>query len=188
MSAAGRHGLNRGRAAFLLLCLALSGCGRRAALERALLADDSATAVLERWCRDRALASPPVIVAARLSDNELPATAAIRALLAVSPDEPVRYRHVHLRCGAHVLSIAHNWYVPSRLDPAMNTTLDGSDVPFGRVVQPLAFTRRRLTSERTDPICPADSILAQRATLTLPDGRPISTIVECYTPELFARH
>jgi hypothetical protein len=81
-----------------------------------------------------------------------------------------------------VLSVAHNWYVPGRMTPEMNRMLDTTDTPFGRVAMPLHFTRRRL-AERRGPLpgCPGDTILAHRAALYLPDGKPLSTLVECYT-------
>lgn len=92
------------------------------------------------------------------------------------------YRHVRLSCGASVLSVAHNWYVPSRLSPDMNEALETSDTPFGKVVAPLRFTRERLASERGPAEgCPKDTILSHRAVLRLPDGRPLSLVVECYT-------
>lgn len=97
-------------------------------------------------------------------------------------EEPLGYRHVELRCGDVVLSVAHNWYVPARLTPGMNRTLGISDTPFGRVAMPLGFTRRRLAEKRGPlPGCPLDTVLANRAVLELPDGRPLSALTECYT-------
>jgi chorismate-pyruvate lyase len=106
----------------------------------------------------------------------------VRRLLRVGPDAPLGYRHVRLRCGETVLSVAHNWYVSSRLTPAMNRTLATGDTPFGRVAASLRFVRRRL-AERRGPLpgCPRDTILAHKAVLVLPDGRPLSALVECYT-------
>jgi hypothetical protein len=51
-----------------------------------------------------------------------------------------------LRCGPTILSEADNWYVPERLTAQMNRTLDTSDAPFGKVVQPLHFRRHTMSS------------------------------------------
>lgn len=153
-----------------------------AAFERALAGQDSATAALTDWCRTRGIADPPQITARRLKAEIATPSPALRSQLGVGPEEPIRYRHVELRCGANVLSIAQNWYVASRLTPEMNAALASSDTPFGRVVAPLHFTRQRLESNRGQAAeCPARTILSNRAVLKLADGTPISAVVECYT-------
>ncbi len=81
-----------------------------------------------------------------------------------------------------MLSVAHNWYVPARLTPEMNRTLETSDTPFGKVVAPLGFRRERLGSQRGRTAeCPVGTVLSHRAVLKLADGRAISLVVECYT-------
>jgi chorismate-pyruvate lyase len=109
-----------------------------------LLAGPSATRTLEAWCRDHRLADPAKIVANRVSGSDKPITAEQRSRLKIGADEPVRYRHVRLRCGNSILSEADNWYVPSRLTAAMNAQLDDSDTPFGIVVAPLGISRRTI--------------------------------------------
>jgi chorismate-pyruvate lyase len=170
-----------------------------------LLSHDSATATLERWCADHRLASPPRIVAERVSGVDKAPTEAQRRELGVTAAEPVRYRHVRLRCGTLVLSEADNWYVPARLTADMNRALDSSDAPFGRVVQPLHFRRHTLSARLLAPPLPegwemgaapavADAgslklpaqVLEHRAVLTLPDGTPISEVVETYTADVLA--
>ncbi|MCX7285211.1 MAG: hypothetical protein NTX28_14405 [Novosphingobium sp.] len=150
--------------------------------EQVLAANDSATAALGQWCEARRIASPPLIRALADRTAQAPATPDIRTALGVSSTEPVGYRHVQLTCGRTVLSFAHNWYVPSRLTPAMNRTLETSDVPFGKVVAQLGFRRERLASRR-GPVaeCPDGTVLSHRAALRLGDGRAISLVVECYT-------
>jgi hypothetical protein len=68
-----------------------------------LLAHDSATLTIERWCADHQLADPARIVAERVSDAVKPASAEVRAALDVKPDEPLGCRRVRLKCGEHVL-------------------------------------------------------------------------------------
>ncbi|WP_240481406.1 hypothetical protein [Novosphingobium fuchskuhlense] len=110
------------------------------------------------------------------------ATPAVRAALGVGTGEPLAFRHVRLRCGGTVLSIAKNWYVPARLTPAMNTTLETTRTPFGTVVRPLGFHRERLESRRWRAAeCPAGTVLSHKAVLRLADGRGISFVAECYT-------
>lgn len=168
-------------------------------LESALLSHNSATLVLDDWCLRHHLAGPDEkIVAERVTGEEKPATAEQRALLQVDARESVRYRRVRLRCGAHILSEADNWYVPARLSPAMNATLDTTDISFGRVVQPLHFRRRTLSSRLLwSPLPPPrhsaaamlsipNSLIEQRALLTLADGQPFSMVAETYTSGVLA--
>ncbi len=112
-----------------------------------LLAHDSATLTLERWCADHRLADPALIVAERVHDVDKPATAEVRAALDVRPDEPLGYRRVRLKCGAKVLSEADNWYVPARLTPDMNHVLETTDTPFGKAVAALHFRRHTLSAD-----------------------------------------
>jgi hypothetical protein len=171
-----------------------------------LLSHDSATLTLDRWCEAHQMASPPQVVADRLPDVDKPPTALQREELVVSATEPVRYRRVRLHCGVHVLSEAENWYVPGRLTPGMNRLLETTDVAFGRVVQPLHFQRHILEAKLLwSPLPPGwdsdnrgtplrlitwpgegDEVLRHRAVLVLPDGQPISEVVESYTAAVLA--
>jgi hypothetical protein len=112
-----------------------------------LLASRSATATLEKWCGDHALAPAPRIVAEVVAGEPRPVTAEQRVRLQADSGELVRYRRVRLRCGALVLSEAENWYLPGRLTPEMDQALDGSDTPFGRVVAPLQPYRRTFAAQ-----------------------------------------
>ena len=174
-------------------------------LDADLLSHDSATLTLDRWCDAHRLASPAKVVAERRHGEEEPPSDESRRRLGVGADEPVRYRHVRLSCGTHVLSEADNWYVPARLTPEMNRILDTSDTAFGRAVAALRFTRRTISSERLwDPL-PAGwemgaslpgarvgdlaiphEVLRHRAVLSLPDGTPFSEVVETYTGDVLA--
>ncbi|WEK45903.1 MAG: hypothetical protein P0Y56_12825 [Candidatus Andeanibacterium colombiense] len=159
----------------VLLALTLVGCAHPQLdrFEAALAAQDSATAALEGWCGAKVTASPA-------GGPDLPAAAGDRALLEVPAGEPLRYRHVRLSCNGKILSEAHNWYVPARLGPDMNRQLDTSGTPFGKVVAPLRFTRERAPGSGMEG-CPRGTILRHKALLRLPDGRPISLVIECYT-------
>jgi hypothetical protein len=171
-----------------------------------LLSHDSATLTLDRWCEAHQMATPPHVVAERLLNIDKPPTALQREELLITATEPVRYRRVRLRCGDHVLSEAENWYVPGRLTPDMNRLLETTDVAFGRVVQPLHFWRRTLEAnllwsplplgwdsdnKRIPPrliTWPTEGaeVLRHRAVLVLPDGQPISEVVETYTAAVLA--
>jgi len=172
-------------------------------LNAELLSHDSATATLEHWCGVHHLANPPVVVAERLIGAELPPTPEQRRELGVSDTQIVRHRRVRLRCGDVVLSEADNWYVPDRLTPQMNRLLDQTDTPFGKVVKPLGFHRHTLAVsllwrplpegwEHAHATLPSDRLelpehlLQHRALLQLPDGTPISEVVETYTREVMA--
>jgi hypothetical protein len=170
-----------------------------------LLAHDSATLTLERWCADHRLADPARIVAERVRDADKPASAEVRAALDVKPDEKLGYRRVRLKCGDHVLSDADNWYVPSRLTPEMNHVLETTDTPFGKAVAALHFRRHTLSAdllwrplpkgwEMDAAVAPdgrggltiPEHVLEHRAVLSTADGEPFSEVVETYTDEVLA--
>jgi chorismate-pyruvate lyase len=113
-------------------------------LNAEILGSRSATATLEHWCRDHRLAAEPRIVASLIPDASRAPTDEQRQHLEVAPADPVKYRHVQLRCGAKVLSEADNWYVPGRLTSEMNRLLDTTDTPFGRAVESLQPYRRTI--------------------------------------------
>lgn len=173
------------RAFTVLLSLALlAGCAISPlpAFEQTLAAQDSATAALGQWCAVRHLALPARITATQVHDADAPPPADLRQVLGTGPADAIDYRHVRLSCGPIVLSEAHNWYLPTRLTPAMNAALAASDTPFGKVVSPLRFTRQPLDSRRgRTSACPARTVLSHRALLHLPDGTPLALVVECYT-------
>jgi hypothetical protein len=174
------------RAAALLLLALLCACALpitddpRVRLKADLLGKDSATQVLTHWCAALQLAMPPLIHAERVRGQDRAADAQVRRLLKAAPGEPIRYRRVRLMCGSHVLSNADNWYLPSRLTPAMNQALDDSDVPFGTVVRPLDFHRTTIEARTLE----GQTILRVRAVLSTPDDTPFSLVVENYTPDL----
>jgi hypothetical protein len=170
-----------------------------------LLAHDSATLTIERWCADHRLADPARIVAERVSGADKPASAEVREALDVKPDKPLGYRRVRLKCGDHVLSEADNWYVPARLTPAMNHVLETTDTPFGKAVAALHFRRHTLSADvlwrplpkgwemgaasapkEAGALTIPDHVLEHRAVLSTPDGEPFSEVVETYTSEVLA--
>jgi hypothetical protein len=86
------------------------------------------------------------------------------------------------------MSVAHNWYVPARLTPAMNAALDASDAPFGKVVAPLGYTREERPAHRGGgQACPVGTVLTKGAVLRLPDGTPISLVIECYAKAILGQ-
>jgi hypothetical protein len=170
-----------------------------------LLAHDSATLTLERWCADHRQADPARILAERVSGADKPASAAVREALNVKPDEPLGYRRVRLKCGDHVLSEADNWYVPARLTPEMNHVLETTDTPFGKAVAALHFRRHTLSADllwrplpkrwemgatpaprEAGALTIPDHVLEHRAILSTQDGKPFSEVVETYTGEVLA--
>ena len=168
-----------------------------------LLASRSATATLEKWCADHRMAPEVKIVARHALGAEKPASEETRKRLRLGEAEPVRYRHVQLVCGEHVLSEADNWYAPARLTDEMNRLLDQTETPFGRAVQALHPFRRTFEAkllwsplpfgwEMTGPpqadakddtgalVIPRD-IIEHRALLYTEDQRPFSEVDETYT-------
>jgi chorismate-pyruvate lyase len=176
-------------------------------LNAEILASRSATATLEKWCRDHDLAPEPRVVAEVLAGEPRAADAEQRQRLGADSGEGVRYRRVRLRCGDHVLSDAENWYLPGRLTPEMNRALETSDTPFGRVVAPLEPYRRTFAarllwsplpegwerSADTVPPCLSSGPLAipgalfeHRAIVHGRDHRPIAEVHEVYQGGLLA--
>jgi chorismate-pyruvate lyase len=172
-----------------------------------ILASRSATATLEAWCRDHALAPEPRVVAEMVPGEPRAPDAEQRRRLRADSGEVVRYRRVRLRCGEHVLSEAENWYLPGRLTPEMNGVLETSDTPFGRVVAPLepyrrTFAARLLWSplpegwERSAQVVPPcrssgpltipSALFEHRAVVHGSDGRPIAEVHEVYQRGLLA--
>lgn len=172
-------------------------------LNASLLASHSATETLTDWCAEHHMAQEPKIAAHLQRGIMKPISAEQRRALDIRPDEPVVYRRVELACGTHVLSQADNWYVPSRLTPAMNAALQSSDIPFGRVVAPLHPRRQTIAVkifwqplphgwEMGPP--PADRhaqklvipplLFEHRAVLYAADGKPISEVDESYRAEI----
>jgi chorismate-pyruvate lyase len=165
-----------------------------------LLAAHSATLTLEQWCATHHIAGDAKIHAQRVEGPEKPISAEQRARLHLGTDEPVKYRHVALACGDHILSEADNWYVPARLTPEMNRLLETTDTPFGRVVQPLQPTRENFASillwrpleqgwemARPQPDHPEkpldipEHLFEHRALLLNADHEPFSEVTEIYT-------
>lgn len=150
--------------------------------EAVLRRHDSATLALEEWCAIRGLADRARVTAQMVKDAQNRPPANIADLLAIGPHDSFAMRNVRLSCGATVLSVAWNWYVPARLTPQMNEALRATHEPFGKVVAPLGFHRQPLsTVAGAADNCPADTISTHRAMLILPDGRPLAYLVECYT-------
>lgn len=149
------------------------------ALNARLLAGPTATGVLQQWCDEHDVGAK---VRAEVRRRAVRAPdAAQRARLAVSADEPVAYRHVRLSCGKWLLSEAENWYVPSRLTPAMNAALAGGDTPFGAAIAALSPRRTGLGAElfwRDGPM--PEALFRHRALVLDSAGRPLAEVVETY--------
>jgi len=175
-------------------------------LNAELLASRSATVSLEDWCRDHRLAAVPEIHADLMPATSHAPTAEQRQRLAVTQAETVRYRRVHLRCGARVLSDAENWYVPGRLTPDMNRLLESTDTPFGRAVAALDPYRRtfavtmlwaplgrgwedgstRIPSAAAGALSMPDALFEHRAVLYSRDHVPFAEVREVYQRHLLA--
>ncbi len=175
--------------AILALTLTLSACAQTphpqlAPFENVLAATPSATRALSQWCKTNNIADPAIITATQIHDSATlsPQPSDLGKLLQRKHGDVTIYRHVALKCGSITLSIAHNWYNPALLTPAMNAALTNTNTPFGTVIAPLHFTRENLQSHQgASPPCPADTILSHRALLRLPDNRPLALLIECYS-------
>ncbi len=144
-------------------------------LHAALLAADSATAVLEAFFGPvtvQRLHQPP-------SDNE-----GLPERLRLQPSDVLRHRAVRLMAGGRVLSQAELWYVANRLPAERVEELESSDTPFGRIMQPIGLKRFVLLARICGPEETAS--LAHRALLSAPTGLPVAEVYEVYPRTLFA--
>ncbi|MBV9840293.1 MAG: hypothetical protein JOY99_01955 [Sphingomonadaceae bacterium] len=164
-------------------------------LSAQLLASPSATLTLERWCADHRLAEVPKVVAMVERGAIRAPTPDQIARLQLGPDDRIGYRHVRLMCGARTLSEAENWYVASRLTPAMNDALAASDVPYGKLILPLKPKRRSLGVEmlwsppagaRDRPLALPQALFRHRALVLDGQGRPLAEVAETYTSQNLA--
>lgn len=172
-----------------------------------ILASPSATQTLEQWCRDHKMTDDPRIVAREVNGVDKVPTADQLQRLQVKGTSEIKYRRVELRCSSHLLSEADNWYVPARLTAEMNTLLETSDVPFGRVVQALRPYRRTFAvamlwsplprgweverHAKSQPIAPGklaipNDLFEHCAILYTSDHQPISEVREIYQGQVLA--
>ena len=153
-------------------------------LSDSLLAGGRATLTLEAWVDGL----PDGVTARRVEGADAPAPAGLRDRLCAAPDEVLAYRHVQLVCGGHVLSEAQNWYLPSRLTPAMLDDLARTDIPFGRVILPLQPVRETTAvtlfwdPSQDGPDMP-EKLFEHRARVFGADGAPLAEVVETYRRE-----
>ncbi|WP_278984193.1 hypothetical protein [Sphingobium yanoikuyae] len=148
----------------------------------------SATQVLDRWCASHHMAPAGAVIAEKIANKPVPATAQLRRTLQLKASDRVQMRHVRLRCSGHILSVARLWYVPSRLPAAMEASLQQTDTPFGKVVAPLNLDRKSAGSSSAwlpkegGPTAktPSHILFSQRALMIRADGLPIAYVVEDY--------
>lgn len=148
----------------------------------------SATTVLDRWCVSHHMAPAGAVIAEKIANKTVPVTARLRRMLQLEARDRLQLRHVRLRCNGHILSVARLWYVPSRLPPSMETSLQQTDTPFGRVVAPMHLDRKSAGSSsswlphggRPAAKKPPRVVFSQRALMSRADGLPIAYVVEDY--------
>ncbi|PZQ94305.1 MAG: hypothetical protein DI533_22500 [Cereibacter sphaeroides] len=148
----------------------------------------SATQVLDRWCTSHRMAPAGAVIAEKIANKPVPATAQLRHALQLKASDRLQLRHVRLRCNGHVLSVARLWYVPSRLPASMEARLQQTDTPFGKVVAPMHLDRQSAGSSSAwlpkggGPTAktPPPILFSQRALMSRADGLPIAYVVEDY--------
>ena len=134
-------------------------------LHEALLASDSATAVLEGLCR-----GPVTIQRLQASASSHPQR--------LPPGPGTVHRHVALLCAGQPLSEANLWYRPGLLPPAMVAELADTDAPFGRVVRALGLRRHTLSARICAPGEPF--ALMHHAVLRDANERDVAEVAERY--------
>lgn len=147
-----------------------------------LMSARSATAVLQAHCPDAS------IRAEKVSGGRAKPPSLLRHRLSLQPGETLRHRRVLLRCGKTVYSEADNWYVPERLTPAINETLESGDIPFGRAVAPLGVTRSLIDqSFNARGTRVPERFLTVRALVVTDRGVPLAAVIERYRRAVLER-
>ena len=138
----------------------------------------SATQVLDRWCASHHMAPAGAVIAEKIANKPVSATAQLRRTLQLKASDSVQLRHVRLLCSGHILSVARLWYVPSRLPASMEASLQQTDTPFGKVVAPLHLDRQSTGSSSawlpngggSTAKIPPHILFSQRALMRRADG------------------
>ena len=146
-------------------------------LHAALLAADSATAVLEAAC------SAPVLIR-RLAPDRTETDPGQFIVLHAQPGELVTLRRVQLECRGQVLSDADLRYIATRLPASLACRLRTTDSPFGHVVRGLGLRRTTLSARMCEPGEPC--ALIHHAVLAQPSGQPVALVAERYAWSLFS--
>jgi hypothetical protein len=161
-------------------------------LRQSLASGESATALLDRWCRDHGLAPAGSVRAEKLRPDSfrIPEEAGARLR---QHGRAIAKRRVRLHCGGTLLSEARLWFLPNLLTPGMRRRLARTATPFGSVVAPLHF--RRVQSSiailsgpdgARRPGAPGE-LFSVEAYLVLPDGRAFAFTQEVYKASLLRR-
>lgn len=148
----------------------------------------SATQVLDRWCTSHHMAPAGAVIAEKIANKTVPATARLRRMLQLTASDRVQLRHVRLRCNGHILSVARLWYVPSRLPASIEASLQQTETPFGKVVAPMHLGRQSAGSSSAwlpkegapTAKTPPHILFSQRALMSRAAGLPIAYVVEDY--------
>jgi chorismate-pyruvate lyase len=158
------------------------------ALSERILRSNSATEELERWCGERAIGDGCLVAlcdrhaTAEMCDDE-----SLEALYPWDVRGKTTFRAVRLATAGIVVVEAFNWYFADHLSPEMRTTLETTDVPFGRVVKPMkpkrrTFLVRRCTPEQMNrgnsPTDPAATAFEHRAVLYGEADVPLAIVHE----------
>jgi hypothetical protein len=151
------------------------------ALNTRLIASATATEALLAWCEEHGLSDGPITVEIRqrfapalVPDEVLPA-------LKLDPGEAIHYRQVQLMRGSLPLAAAENWFVLQRLTADMNEALNGTNLPFGRVIAPLQPFRRTLAANLQPH---AEIILVHSAVILNKLGTALALVKESYFSDL----
>ncbi|GBR47499.1 hypothetical protein CSR02_01510 [Acetobacter pomorum] len=174
-------------------------------LENKLLANSSATRVLEHWIHHYGLVTPESkLQAYRQKHATAPCPPFLQQTLLGASEtqkEDVRYRKVQLTAQGKVFSEAENWYLPARLSPHMAIELNTTDRPFGLVVAALNFSRQLIRRESLwfplpeqweqqgipagsgQPICLPSYLFRHMAVLRNQAGQAFCVVIETYTSE-----
>ena len=168
-----------------------------------LLTNDNTERTLGAWCVSHRLSTRPTIATERVSDAEEIPTEVQRKMLAASTKDSVRHIKVRVLCGSVVLLEADNWYLPARISPQWNASIERTEWPLEAAVQTGHFRRRILSASLLWPPLPelkelasgeaqgrAQSgavqplparVLAHHLLVLLPDGAPFGEVEENYT-------
>jgi hypothetical protein len=167
-------------------------------LSERILAANSATLELERWCSERVIGDGRIVaLCARDAKAGLLDDESLEALYPHQALNRTEFRRVQLATKGIVVVDALNWYFPEHLTSEICAMLRDTDIPFGHAIRSLKPKRRTFLVRRCSPAQLAEAKLANdptaiafehHAIVHREDGAPLAVVHERFRTALVEPH
>jgi hypothetical protein len=154
------------------------------ALSERILAANSATDELARWCCERGIGDGRIqALHARYAIPEALDDQSLEALYPHNDRGRTSFRRVRLTTAGIVVVETLDWYFSDHLTPGMREALESTNMPFERVIKPLKSKRRtfliqRCTPEQLAEGNPVATAFEHRAVIYREDDVPLALVHE----------